>query len=173
MPNDASAMHKITKDKFIPFLDVLKSLALIDGILKVDTPSWKRIDYSTIFELSAGEQEEDRDYICYASPVTDIDSNKPELPQEIAIYEGNPIYDFIFNEFYNLPVGDACKTGALLCFGGTAQKAWQGIVTITEKTLNTVDGKITFTLKWGGDIDKGTYTITDGVPTFVPANDTP
>ena len=167
MPNDASAMHKITKDKFIPFLDVLKLLNITDWEDSTKyAPSWKRIDYSTIFELSAGEQEEDRDYICYASPVTDIDSNKPELPQEIAIYEGNPIYDFIFNEFYNLPVGDACKTGALLCFGGTTQKAWLGVVTITEKTLNTVDGKITFTLKWGGDIIKGYYEITDGVPEF-------
>lgn len=35
--------------------------------------------------------------------------------------------------------------------------------------MNTVDRKITFTLKLGGDITRGTYTITNGVPTFTEA----
>ena len=104
----ADTMTKLTRDQFIPFLDVDKDLTFA-------SPEWKRIDYSTIFELSVGEQEEDRDYICFASAVTDVDSNKPELPQEIAIYEGNPMYDFIIGEFYNLPVGQDCKTGCLIC----------------------------------------------------------
>ena len=155
-----SGMTKLTKDQFIPFLDTAKDADYSSSV-------WKRIDYSTIFELSAGEQEDDKDYICYATAVTEINSNKPELPQEIAIYEGNPIYDFLATEFYNLPVGEDCKTGCLICFGGTGAKAWRAQVTITEKTLNTVDGVITFTLKFGGDIEKGTYTISEGVPTFV------
>ena len=155
-----SAMTKLTRDQFIPFLDTAKDSDYSSSV-------WKRIDYSTIFELSVGEQEEDRDYICFASAVTDVDSNKPELPQEIAIYEGNPMYDFIIGEFYNLPVGQDCKTGCLICFGGTGKKAWRSQVTITEKTLNTIDGVVTFTLKFGGEIEKGTYTISQGVPTFV------
>lgn len=155
-----SAMTKLTRDQFIPFLDTAKDSDYSSSV-------WKRIDYSTIFELSVGEQEEDRDYICFASAVTDVDSNKPELPQEIAIYEGNPMYDFIIGEFYNLPVGQDCKTGCLICFGGTGKKAWRSQVTITEKTLNTIDGVVTFTLKFGGEIEKGTYTISEGVPTFV------
>ena len=153
-------MTKLTRDQFIPFLDTAKDSDYSSSV-------WKRIDYSTIFELSVGEQEEDRDYICFASAVTDVDSNKPELPQEIAIYEGNPMYDFIIGEFYNLPVGQDCKTGCLICFGGTGKKAWRSQVTITEKTLNTIDGVVTFTLKFGGEIEKGTYTISEGVPTFV------
>ena len=40
------------------------------------------------------------------------------------------------------------------------------MATITSKVLNTVDGKITFSIKMGGDIEKGTYTILDGAPTF-------
>ena len=158
-------MTRLTRDQFIPFLDVLKGGA--------GAPSYKRIDFSTIFELSAGEQEEDRDYICYPSAITDVTSNKPELPQEIAIYEGNPIYDFMFNEFYELPTGTDCIVPFLLCFGGTGQKAWRGECTISSKVLNTVDGKITFTMKIGGNIEKGTYTLDaeTGVPTFVEASD--
>ena len=76
------AMTKLTRDQFIPFLDTTKDTTFA-------TSTWKRIDYSTIFELTMNEQEEDMDYICYPNAVTEINSNKPELPQEIAVYEGN------------------------------------------------------------------------------------
>ena len=158
----ADAMTKLTRDKFIPFLDTAKDLTFV-------TSTWKRIDYSTIFELTMGEQEEDMDYICYANAVTEINSNKPELPQEIACYEGNPIYDFMFQQFYDMPVGADVKVPFLMCFGGTGKKAWRCIATITSKVLNTVDGKITFSIKLGGDIEKGTYTISGGAPTFTSA----
>ena len=152
-------MTKLTRNLFIPFLDTAKDSTFAEN-------TWKRIDYSTIFELTMNEQEEDMDYICYANAVTEINSNQPELPQEIALYEGNPIYDFMFDQFFNMPIGSAVKVPFLMCFGGTAKKAWRCMATITSKVLNTVDGKITFSIKLGGDIEKGTYTIESGVPTF-------
>lgn len=155
----ADAMKKLTRNQFIPFLDISK-----DTTFK--TNSWKRIDYSTIFALTMGEQEEDMDYICFENAVTEINSNKPELPQEIALYEGNPMYDFMAKEFYEMPTGSACKVPFLICFGGTDSKAWRGICTITSKVLDTVAGKITFSMKIGGEVEKGTYVITEGVPTF-------
>lgn len=164
MPN---AMTKLKRNQFIPFLDTAK-----DKTFTAST--WKQIDYSTIFELTMNEQEEEMDYICYANAVTEINSNKPELPQEIALYEGNPVYDFMAKEFYDMPTGSDVKVPFLMCFGGSEAKAWRCIATITSKVLNTVDGKITFSIKMGGDIEKGTYTITDGVPSFTAAsNSTP
>ena len=159
----ADAMTKLTRDKFIPFIDTAKDKTFVAS-------TWKRIDYSTIFELSAGEQTEDRDYICYPNAVTDVTSNKPELPQEIALYEGNPVYDFMIKELYNLPIGSDCSVPVLLCFGGADKRAWRALATVTSKTLNTADGKITFTLSFGGEIEKGTYTITEGVPSFTAAS---
>ena len=156
------ALEKLTKNQFIPFLDVLKDLTYA-------VPSWKAIDLSTIFELSVNEQEEDMDYICYENAVTEIMSNKPELPQEIAVYEGNPIYDFLFQELYALNIGEDCKVPFLICFGGTGALAWRGTCTLTSKVLNTVDGKITFSIKMNGEIDKGTFVITEGVPVFTLA----
>lgn len=158
----SDAMTKLTRNQFIPFLDVDKDLTLA-------ACTWKRIDFSTIFELTINEQEEDMDYICYANAVTEINSNKPELPQEIACYEGNAVYDFLAKELYDLPTGSATKVPFLMCFGGTDKRAWRGIATLTSKVLNTVDGKITFSLKIGGDIEKGTYTIADGTPSFTKA----
>lgn len=154
-----AAMTKLTRNQFIPFLDVTKDKTFASS-------SWKQIDYSTIFELTMNENEEDMDYICFANAVTEINGNKPELPQEIACYEGNPIYDFMFNEFFNMPVGSDVKVPFLMCFGGTEKKAWRCVATLTSKVLNTVDGKITFSIKMGGDIEKGTYEITSGAPTF-------
>lgn len=154
-----AAMTKLTRNQFIPFLDVTKDTTFASS-------SWKQIDYSTIFELTMNEQEEDMDYICFANAVTEINSNQPELPQEIACYEGNPIYDFMFKEFFDMPVGSDVKVPFLMCFGGTEKKAWRCVATLTSKVLNTVDGKITFSIKLGGDIEKGTYSITSGAPTF-------
>ena len=151
-----AAMTKLTRNQFIPFLDVTKDTTFASS-------SWKQIDYSTIFELTMNENEEDMDYICFANAVTEINGNQPE---EIACYEGNPIYDFMFNEFFNMPVGSDVKVPFLMCFGGTEKKAWRCVATLTSKVLNTVDGKITFSIKMGGNIEKGTYGITSGAPTF-------
>lgn len=157
-----AAMTKLTRNQFIPFLDVTKDTTFASS-------SWKQIDYSTIFELTMNEQEEDMDYICFANAVTEINANQPELPQEIACYEGNSIYDFMFKEFFDMPVGSDVKVPFLMCFGGTEKKAWRCVATLTSKVLNTVDGKITFSIKMGGDIEKGTYSITSGAPTFTKA----
>lgn len=156
------ALVKLTKNQFIPFLDTAKDLTFA-------ACTWKAIDLSTVFELTVGEVEEEMDYICYENAVTEITANKPELPQEIALYEGNPIYDFMIGELQDLPTGTGCKVPFLICFGGTGKIAWRGICTISSKVLNTVDGKVTFSMKMGGDITKGTYAITAGVPTFTPA----
>lgn len=159
MPNTET---KLTKNNFIPFLDINKGSG---------TASWKRIDKSTIFALNPNPQSESVDYICYESPIEEVDHYEPELPQEIALYEGNPMYDFIFEMFFDLPVGSGAKVPALICFAGTGMKAWMipdNVIQLGE--LNTVDGKLSFTLKFGGDIKKGTYTLTAGVPTFTEAS---
>lgn len=157
-----NAMTKLRKHQFIPFLDTSKTGG--------ETPTWKRVDLSTIFSLNPNPQTQTMDYISYETPVEEIEKYQPELPQEIALYEGNPIYDFVFGLFYDLPVGSAAKVPALICFGGEAKKAWLvNDCTLVLGELNTVDGKLSFTLKLGGNIERGTYTITSGAPTFSAA----
>ena len=156
------ALVKLKKNQYIPFLDTAKDLTFAAS-------TWKAIDLSTVFELTVGEVEEEMDYICYENAVTEITGNKPELPQEIALYQGNAIYDFMIGELQDLPTGTDCKVPFLICFGGATAIAWRGVCTISSKVLNTVDGKVTFSMKMGGDIDRGTYVITAGVPTFTIA----
>lgn len=148
---------KLRKHQYIPFINT--------GT--VDSPVWARIDKSTIFSLNPNPQTTTQDYIAYETPVEEIETYQPELPQEIALYEGNPVYDFVFDKFFNLPVGSEAKVPVLLCFAGMDAQAWQiDDTTIVLGELNTVDGKLSFTLRFGGDIQRGTYTISDGKPTF-------
>ena len=157
---------KITKNKVIPFLDI--SGTANTGASWV--PVWKRIDKSTIFDLAFNPQSTTEDYIAYETAIEEISGYQPELPQEIALYRGNAVYDYVESLCYNLEVGDALRIPFLLCWApednGTI-KAWQ----VKENRLllsnyNTVEGKVTFNLKIGGDIERGTVTISEGVPVF-------
>lgn len=152
----------LRKHQCIPFLNTGSA----------QTPSWARIDKSTIFSLNPNPQTETQDYICYETPVTVIDHYEPELPQEIAMYEGNPMYDFVYGLFYNLPVGEDAVVESLICFPGTDKKAWKiDETTLVLGEMNTVDKKISFTLNFGGDIARGTYTISSaGEPSFSTAS---
>ena len=155
----------LRKHMCIPFLDTTKGST---------TPTWAQIDKSTKFSLNPNPQTETEDYICYESPVTEVDHYEPELDQEIVMNAGNDMYEFIFGMFYNLPVGEDAKVPCLICFppdGSNAKKAWKADdATLVLGEMNTVDRKISFTLHLGGNITKGTYTISSGVPSFTEAS---
>ena len=155
----------LRKHMCIPFLDTSGG---------GNTPTWARIDKSTIFSLNPNPQTETQDYICYESPETDVDHYEPELPQEIVMNAGNPMYEFIYSKFYDLPVGEDAKVPCLICFppnGSNEKKAWKiDNCTLQLGEMDTVARKVNFTLKLGGDITRGTYTISNGVPTFTAAS---
>jgi hypothetical protein len=160
---------KITKDKVKPFLD-------ISGTINKGTswaPTWKRIDKSTIFDLAFNPQSTTEDYIAYETPIEEISGYQPELPQEIALYRGNEIYDYIEDLCYNLEVGDALRVPMLLVWPPQADgtmRAWQiKDCRLLLSNYNSVEGKVTFTLKLGGTYGRGTVTESDGVPVFVEA----
>ena len=162
---------KITKNKVIPFLDISDS-ANVGGTW---TPIWKRIDKSTIFDLSFNPQSTTEDYIAYETAIEEISGYQPELPQEIALYRGNEVYDYVERLCYNLEVGDALRIPFLLCWPPETDgsiKGWQvKECRLLLSNYNSVDGKVSFTLKIGGDIERGAVTIKDGAPTFAKAGE--
>ena len=163
---------KITKDKVAIYLDTSKSITSGSWV-----PAWKRIEKSTIFDLAFNPQSTTEDYIAYETAIEEISGYQPEIPQEIALYRGDPIYDYIEDLVFDLQVGDALRVPVLLLFppklGADGKldgdiRAWQ----IKEARLllsnfNSVEGKVTFTLKLGGTYDRGTATVADGTPVFV------
>lgn len=154
------AETKIMKNHVIPFIEVTDAKG---------EKAWKRIDKSTIFDLAFNPQSESVDYISMEAAIEEVSSYQPELPQEIALYRGNAIYDFVESLCIDLPVGDAIKVPFLLCWPAKdgVIRAWRvDECRLLLSNYNSVDGKITFTLKLGGEIVKGTVESTDGTPEF-------
>lgn len=148
---------KITKNMCIPFIDVSATA----------TPDWKRIDKSTIFEIEMNPETQSYDYISQELPTEEIASYAPSMDQEIATYRGNPIYDFMFKRFYD------CSTvhgKSLICFppdGEGIQRAWLVADTaFVLEGMNWAEGKLTWTMRFGGNIQRGTYSVTSGAPSF-------
>lgn len=160
-----SALTKLKKTDYLLFLDTSDTHNTATW-----TPGWKRATRSTMFSLNPNPQVNTLNYIGFETPISEVDSYQPELPQDIALYEGDPVFDYVRGKFHELPTGDDAKIPVLLCFGGTDKKAWQvEEATIQLGELNSVDGKQAYTLKLGGNITKGTYTVTAGAPTFTAA----
>ena len=142
---------KLTRNLFVPLVDTSDTT----------TPAYKPIDLSTIFELSFNPQEETYSYICYANDSTEVTSYAPELPQEIVLDNDNPIYLWAKAKMFAFPTGSACQVPVLLAMpNDTTAEVTDGILwseaVLSPGTLNTVDGKLTFTLKLNGDHKKGT-----------------
>lgn len=158
---------KLTRDLFIPFIDSTKGA-------QPGTYTWVPIDLSTVFELSYNPQTETYSYICYKNDSTEITGYQPAMEQEIVIDKDNPIYKFMFAFFREMPTGSSAKVPVMIAYpdpttGETTEAdVWTEAV-ISPGAMNTVDGKLTFTLQLNGDAKKGTIAITESAATFTPA----
>lgn len=154
-----------TKEKCMVFIDVSKS----------DKRDWARIGKSTMFDLALNPNINTQDYIEDAMPRDEVDYYKPELPQELATYEGDKAFDYVWDMFYDMPVGTDLNKHVLLVFPkntgtGDAPKfqAWETDSTIILNNFNSVDKKVSFSIKIN-DIDRGTATVSEGTPDFTKA----
>lgn len=151
---------KITKNLCKIFIDVS------DGAV---TPEWKQIDKSTVLDIAMNPETESQDYISMEMPVEEIKSYKPSMDQEIATFKNNPIYEYMFEKFY---AAQTVQLKTLICFpphGDPEEKqAWMvPITTCVLNNMNYVDGKLTWTMSFGGNTERGSYSINDdGEPTF-------
>lgn len=155
-------MEKLKKFQTIPFIDAGE-----------DEVKWARIGKSTIFDLAVNANIVTNDYIEDETPTDDVTYYKPTLPQELAAYKGDSAFDYLYDMFYNLPTGTDVQRDVLIVFAGNSGtkeapsfKAWKNKATIVLKDFNTVDEKILFDINFGGNIEKGTVTLTNGAPTF-------
>ena len=135
------------------------------------TPDWFRVKKSTALDISLNPETQDFDYIADESPTTELDKYKLSINQALTMYKGEPDYEYVFNKYYNLSVGEDAKTEVLIVFmkeqtGANTFLAQKSEAIISISDLNAVDSTITFDLIFGGTTKKGTATISNGVPTF-------
>ena len=160
---------KLTRDLFIPLLDRNK---LVKS--EVEGYDWVRVDKSTVFALSFNPQEETFGYIDAPNDSTEVVSYQPELPQEIVLDSANPLYSAMFDFVMGMPLGSDAVVPCLLAMPSPADPnavlgyLWDEAL-ISPQELNTVDGKLTFTIKLNGVKKNGTVTAADGVYTFTPS----
>lgn len=152
---------KITRNLCKIFIDVSNGSG---------TPDWKQIDKSTLLDIAMNPETETQDYISMEMPVEEIKSYKPSMEQEIATFKNNPIYEFMFEKFF---ATKTLQVKSLICFPphGEPEKMEAWMVPITTCVLNNMnyaDGKLSWTMNFGGNTERGTYTIDEntGAPTF-------
>lgn len=162
-------MAKLTRDLFVPLIDRNKLTgASAEGF------DWVRVDKSTIFALAFNPQEETFSYINAPNDSTEVTSYQPELPQEIVLDSSNPLYVAMNDFAMKMPVGSDAEVPCLLVMPdastGEATKGylWEHAI-ISMQELNSVDGKLTFTMKLNGVKKDGTVTASDGTFVFAEA----
>lgn len=140
------------------------------------TPAWKRIKKSTELTLSFNPETEDFDYIADENPTTELTKYAPSLEQPLKMYEDEADFKFFFDKCYALPTGTAARVPMLIVFmfgatgsGAEAEyRAWKVDCMVSFNELNGVDSELNFELLFGGNIERGTVTVTGSAPDYVP-----
>lgn len=148
-----------------------------------ETPNWTRIKKSTELTLSMNPETEDVDYISDESPSTELSEYKPQIEQPLKMIKDEPDFEYFWDLFYSMAVGNDARTQYLIVFmfdkvgegSDAAYRAWSGDCIVSFNELNAVDSELSFDLMFGGTVQKGTATVTgtapDYKPAFVPAVD--
>lgn len=158
-------MAKLTRDLFIPLIDKNKLTGKSGSGY-----DWIRVDKSTVFNLAFNPQEETFGYINAPNDTTEITSYQPELPQEIVLDSDNPLYVAMHDFCMKMPIGSNAEVPCLLVMPDSATgDATKGYLwehaTVSPQALDSVAGKLTFTMKLNGSKKDGTVTASNG--TFV------
>lgn len=161
----SGTLDRLKKHRTIPFLNIGDT----------DAIDWARIGKSTVFDLVLNPQTVDNDFIEDEMPTTDITHYKPELAQELQCNKGDAAFDYLYNMFYQLPIGEAVKKQLLIVFDGNQGteeapkfRAWNTKSTLILDHFDSVAEKIYFKFNIN-NIERGTATVTDGKPTYTKA----
>ena len=155
----ANAITRLGRSKFLIFFDWTRDFTFTDNV-------WTRLKKSTANTYTANENTEDFDYIDSDDTVTEIVGNSLAIEFDQALLDGDTNYENLEKMMAELPTGEEAKVPILYCFGGSSMRAVRAIATITDKALTPTDGTIGASASIS-DKTTGTYTISDGTPTFV------
>ena len=158
-------LERLKKHKTIPFLNISNA----------EVPTWARIGKSTIFDLVLNAKTEENDFIDSEMTEVDVTSYKPELSQELQCNKGDEAFDYLYDMFFNLPVGNDVKKNLLIVFDGNTGteeapkfKAWSTQSTLILDHFDSVAEKIYFKFNINS-IERGAATVTEGKPVFTNA----
>ena len=139
-------------------------------------PVWKQIKKSTDNTITMNPETLTFDYIVDESPTQEIDRYAPSLSQPLTMYKGEDDYEYLFGKFFDQAAGADAHSQILVVFYGadvaSAYKAWKCDCVLSIDNMNPVESTITANIIFNGTTDKGTATVTLGVPVFTSVTET-
>jgi hypothetical protein len=151
-----------------------KSYLFINTTPLTNNASWKRSIYSTDFAIEMNAETEEIQFIGYKGPTNLLSTYAPTLEQTQYCYEGDPVYDFIFNLYYSEAVGSDAETDVLIVHqtkSGDEYLAWKWRAIIEVTTDDKMARTLAYTIHKKGDTVYGTATVNTetNTPVFTPA----
>lgn len=150
-----------SRDKFVPCIDGNKIRRLIGQTEEGTGYAWARVDKSEVFDLALNPQEVTKAYIETANDETSINSYQPQLDQEIVIDGNNEVYSLMYEFFMHMPTGSDAEVPCMLIMPSVTDPdvadayVWDKAI-LSPSNLNTVDKKLTFSMKLNGAMKRGT-----------------
>lgn len=138
------------------------------------TTTYNRICKSQELSIAMNPETEDYNFICKEMPETVLKYYKPSISQNLVMFKDEPVFEELFDMWYNLATDDDAKRDVMIVymFDGdnvNGYKAWSiADSTIVFDEMACTDNTLNFNINFGGVIELGTATITDGHPTFTP-----
>lgn len=152
-----------------------KHVALLFNSGTKTEPTWVQLSKSTENTISPNPETEERKFITDENPRTLITRYSPELNNPLTLFKGEADYEYFWPKFYGLPTGAGAETEILVVFMNEKDTsgnydAWKSDATLIMGDLDPNNSQLTFTVKFGGTIERGTVKVTSGTPAFTKAS---
>ena len=150
-----------TRNQWCGFIDISET----------GTPTWARVRLSEKLELDEGTKTESYNFVDSDSETTTITGFAPKFELEQFAEANDTLYAYLNKAQHEM---DATKreTTFLFCRPGSEHYAELYPVMLTDIKVNAPDQKIEYTLASRGKATIGTWSISEGVPTFTPTSST-
>lgn len=161
---------KVTRPKILTYLNTTPA---------VESPTYGLLGLGvTTGQIGMNASVTTEQYIHQETAYNSVESYAPNISITQTAYKGDAVYDYVFDLFYNRKTGSDCETDILNVYlveteGENTYKAERQKVAIEISSYGGDAGspvQIEYTIHYNGSADKGTATITEGVPTFAKAS---
>ena len=132
----------------------------------VGSEAWSRVGKSTEWTDTMNAVTSTYEYIEDAGPTEVLESYQPSTSMPLSAYEGDPIYEYVFDLYQKQDVGSSAVTRAMRVFqsqSGGNFKAQVSDCVVTIDNFNFANGVITFNITQSGTPRLGTATVSESV----------
>lgn len=165
MPNEATdsatRFSDFSRDRFIPLIDA-NAIRRLVGMDTIDEGhAWARVDKSEVFDFAFNPQENTKGYIDTANDSTFVEKYQPQMDQEIIVDGNNEVYSLMYEYSMHFPTGSDAEIPCAVIMPSVKDDSvadaflWEQAI-LSPSNINTIDKKLTFSMKFNGEMKRGT-----------------